>query len=299
MEWTQFHFLRPLWLLMFLPAAGLWWMMLRGADDRREWLRWMDRPLLDALLLEGASARGIRPVHVVGAFWLIAILALAGPAWRRTPAPFAEDEAALVMVLEVTSSMAEEDVPPSRQKRAAQKVSDLLDARAGAAHAVIAYSGTAHLVMPLTKDAAVIRNFVTDLGPEIMPREGDDPVAALELAMRQFQASNASGAVLMITDELGADVQEWLETHRRTGGVPVHVWAALPEATDGLKQAAAAGGGELMTFSVDESDADRWARVVQETATAAGGEAERWADDGYWLTPVLVLLGLALFRRGG
>ena len=65
--------------------------------------------------------------------------------------------------------MNQPDVAPTRLERAKQKISDLLAARAGARSGLIAYAGTAHLVMPLTDDRSVIVPFLAALATSLMP----------------------------------------------------------------------------------------------------------------------------------
>ncbi len=48
--------------------------------------------------------------------------------------------------------MTANDVVPTRLERAKQKTEDLLKLRAGARTALVAYAGTAHLVVPMTND---------------------------------------------------------------------------------------------------------------------------------------------------
>ena len=96
-------------------------------------------------------------------------LALAGPTWQREPAPFADDTAALVIVVEVTPTMLAQDVQPSRLERAALKIHDLLALRRGSVTALVAYAGSAHLVLPLTQDGDLITEFAAQLDPSIMP----------------------------------------------------------------------------------------------------------------------------------
>lgn len=296
---TNFHFLRPQWLWALLPAAGLGWILFRRTDSRRRWRQWVDPVLLEALLWQGDKRQYIRPVHLLGLFWLVAVLALAGPSWRHKASPFAEDKAALVIVLKVTPSMQKTDIAPSRLQRAIQKISDLLAARPGARNALIVYSGSAHLVMPLTSDSKVIEAFAQDLSPDLMPKAGDNATAALTLARQQLNNSGHPGSILLIVDELGADALAAMGDSQAKGRVPVHVWAATADPPSSLKQAATKTRGTYQLITPDTSDVMRIAQAVQETASAdITGMGAGWQDGGYWLVPLLVLICALSFRRG-
>jgi Ca-activated chloride channel family protein len=296
---ANFHFLRPWWLLALLPAAAVWWIKFRRADSRHHWLQWVEPKLLDALLVKGEKRHRFRPIHVLGLFWLATVLALAGPTWQRTPSPFAEDKAALVIVLKVTPSMEQSDIAPSRLQRATEKISDLLAARPGTRNGLISYAGRPHLVMPLTTDANVINTFARGLSPKIMPKEGDDPVSALNLAERQLEKSGQPGAVLFITDELPEDAVAAIGAYRKKGGVKVHVWAATLDGSVTLKQAANAGDGSFERITPDWSDVDRLAHDIQQAATSRiAGLGEGWQDAGYWFLPFLVVTAAFWFRHG-
>ena len=73
--------------------------------------------------------------------------------------------------------------------------------------------------------------------------------------------------------------------------------SAPPES---LREAARAGGGRYVEVRPDSRDVEGLASSIQETATApaAAGLGERWRDGGYWLVPLLALLGALGFRRG-
>jgi Ca-activated chloride channel family protein len=304
----SFHFLRPWWLVALLPAAAVLLATLRRADAQRAWQRWVDPALLEALLVRGEERRRFRPAHLLCLFWLVGLVALAGPSWRREPSPFAEDRAALVIALKVTPSMLTEDIAPSRLERAAHKITDLLGRRAGARNALVAYAGSAHLVMPLTKDPNAITTFVNDLAPELMPQEGDDPVAALRLATGQLSKSGSPGAVLFFADDWDESGIAAVEEHGKQGGVPVHVLATLaderlaPEnapAVSTLRRVAAAGGGTFSLITPDSTDVVRLAGQIQQTARATAAETgDRWRDEGYWMLPLLVAMAGMWFRKG-
>ena len=103
---SQFHFLRPWWLLALVPALWLVWIIRRHQDAARPWRGVIADHLLPHLLTEGGPRRRLQPVHLLLPIWLLAILALSGPTWQREPSPLADDEAALVIAIEVTPDYA-------------------------------------------------------------------------------------------------------------------------------------------------------------------------------------------------
>jgi Ca-activated chloride channel family protein len=315
MDLAALHFLRPLWLLLLLPAALVFWQLRRAQSPQRAWRRVIEPHLLERLLVGGGQRRRrLRPLHLIAIFWLLGAVALAGPSWKREPSPFAEDQAALVVALKVAPTMLARDVQPSRLERAVHKIHDLLERRPGAATALIAYGGSAHLVLPLTRDAGIVDTFAGDLSPEIMPVEGDAAAEAVRVANGLLVDSGRPGSILLVADSVSEIELSDLQQQRDRGGFPVQVFAvaAGPEvipATDGppapaldrvaMKRAADAAGGGLVEVAVDDRDVDALAaRIQQSLSDAAVREGERWQDGGYWLVPLLMLLSLLWFRRG-
>lgn len=313
---AAFHFLRPWWLLALVPAAILTVVIWRRNDTQRPWQRMIDTHLLMHLLVGGQQHRRVRPVQVLGVLWLVAICALAGPTWRREPAPFTADEAALVIAIEVTPTMTAQDIQPSRLQRAAQKVRDLLTLRAGAATALVAYAGSAHVVMPLTRDRHIIEMFSDQLAPDIMPRQGDIAAEALVVADALLQSAGQPGSIVLMTDGLQMDQRQSLQTYRARGAAPVHILALagsagtpLPPGSPAaaaldrksLEQAAKTLDGTLTLVSPDDRDVRQLLRHITTRFVAARAQegGARWHDMGYRLTPLICLLALAWFRPGG
>jgi Ca-activated chloride channel family protein len=231
------------------------------------------------------------------AAWLVlCVVALAGPTWRREPPPFADDTAALVIVVRVAPSMRTQDVPPDRLARTAQKIHDLLAQRAGAKSALIAYAGSAHLTMPLTRDGGILCTFADALDPQVMPEDGDAAGEALALAEQVLSRSGQPGSVLWLTDavapEQRAAVAEFLGKH----SVPVRVLAPLPEGAEAEALRQVAGNVALVT--PDDGDVTALARQTKVVADATGAGEGRWKDAGWWLMPAIVLMALAWARRG-
>ena len=315
-ELSAFHFLRPAWLFLLIPAAWLCWRLWRQSDSTAAWRGAIAPHLLAALVVEPSGKQGkLRPTALLTVAFGLGIIALAGPAWERQPAPFGEDQAAVFLVVKVTPSMLAQDIPPSRLERAVQKIGDFLELKPGQKTGLIAYAGTAHLAMPLTTDADIIRTFAAALEPDAMPVEGDDPLAAVRLADERLRRAAVPGSIVLITDDVTAESVPGLQAYRSGGGAPVHVLAvaagpevvpptgsppALPLDEARMAQVARAGGGDLFLVSPDDSDVtDLAASVERGIRSVADDEQDQWRDMGYWLLPALLLLLIPFFRPGG
>ena len=307
----NFHFLRPWYLTGLAPVVLVLWLLRNRQDARRPWRGIVSDPLLQHLLVLESPRGKVRPWHLLALVWLLTVMALSGPAWRQGPSPFAEDKAALFIVLKVTPSMTATDIQPSRLERAVHKIRDLLALRRGALNGLIAYSGSAHLVVPLTRDGGIIEAFAAELSPDVMPAEGDALADAVELAEERLEKSGLTGSVLSIAD--GIDSNQWNAlTHRQERkDFPVHFLATATPDPPGsppapaldrklFETAAKSLGGSLSIVTPDERDVERIASRIERSLAASDQmrEASRWEDSGYWLVPVIALSALMWFRRG-
>lgn len=302
---AAFHFLRPWWLLLLAPAIGLWWLQRRRGDTTQRWRRVIDPELLKHLIVVPAGGSVVNPINALLVAWIIGIVAVAGPTWQREPSPFAEAPPPAVIVLRVTKSMETPDLPPNRLERAQQKIADLLELREGAATGLIAYSGSAHLVLPPTADKEVVLTMAQALSPQVMPRDGDRLADAVGLAFQVLAGDQRGGSVLILADTVAPDQLTALRGMAKTASnPPVAILGTIPPAqlaqATPLNDAADALDAHLVSVTADRSDVAAIARRLAQADRFAevAGEGERWREAGYWLTPLFGLLVLAGFRRG-
>ena len=293
------HLARPEALLLLAVFVPLWFAVARSADPRRAWSRAIEPHLLDALLLRSERGARLQPVHLLAVTWVVGTLALAGPSWRRAPAPFAEDNAGLVIVMEVTETMTRSDVQPSRLQRAAQKVGDLLALRGDVDVALIAYAGSAHRVLPLTKDSEIVKEFASALSPEVMPAPGHAAAAAIAAANAELERARRPGSIVFLGDGVAPDQ---LDAIREAGSVPVHVLAIGAPPTDpaSLEELASVTGGVHVLVTADGADVERLAAAATSRigSVTDEDEAPKWQDDGHLFVWLVAAALLAWARRG-
>ncbi|CAG4914154.1 vWA domain-containing protein [Paraburkholderia saeva] len=322
---TAFHFLRPLFLWLLVPAVLLPVLWFRRNNVRSRWRNIIAPHLLEHLIVSDASRRRIQPVHTLALFIAIAAIAVAGPTWEEERPPFDQDKAPLVIVLEVARSMDATDVAPTRLERAKQKVLDLANARKGARTGLVVFADTAHLVVPPTEDPAMLELYLPALSPSVMPRDGKNATAGLDIAERLLAKDPATGTIVFMSDgfdekQTDAFVQKakntqhqllWLAVGTENGGAIRGADGrvemdeeGLPLMgtfdADGIRKVAHEAGVPLASMRADDDDV-AWVMRRAQAALAEADESKRiarWKETGYWLVIPLLALALLAFRRG-
>lgn len=294
-----FQLIRPEWLLALIPVLLLSWALRRRMDATRAWSGIVASHLLPHLLSGEDRKSRFGPLECIVIGWVVMVIAIAGPTWKRQPAPFAEDTSALAIVVKVSPSMQTEDVQPSRLVRATQKIHDLLEQRANAKTSLVAYAGSAHVVMPATNDSGIIDNFAEALDPKIMPSEGDVAAEALKLADETLRNAGG-GSILWITDGIAPEQSAPLAAWREVSGTGVNLLPPLlpgPE-LDAISAAARPIRADIVRLTADDADVTDLARKAKFASTAGDEPDAVWSESGYWLTPFIALLLLPFFRKG-
>ncbi|MDH7787233.1 Ca-activated chloride channel family protein [Ochrobactrum sp. 19YEA23] len=318
---SDFHFLRPVWLILLVAPLILVWLAARSSNVRQKWKNMIAPHLLERLVIEGDSKRRFQPATLLALIMAIMILAIAGPSWNKETPPFVHDTASLVIAVDLSQTMDAIDISPSRIERAKLKIHDILASRAGARTAVIAYAGTAHLVLPLTDDADLIKSYTDALSTGIMPRPGKDTNAALTRATDLLKEDGSSGTILFMTDGVEAPAIKSLSDERDNGivvlvigttdGGPIktgdggflssdngaRLVAKLD--SDSLEQLRSSNNVAVTTVTDDDADV-RWitAQIQGNFAQQQSDKDSRWRDSGWWFLIPAALLFALTFRRG-
>ncbi|MBK1877307.1 vWA domain-containing protein [Pelagicoccus mobilis] len=313
-DWSvidNFHFLRPWWLLAFLPMLIALATLRRQQDARAQWQNIVAPHLLEHLIVKGRQKKSLTPLGLTFIACILAILALAGPSWKRSPSPFYQDEAPLVIAVDVSFSMEQNDIQPTRLERAKQKIQDLLKSRGAAPTGLIAYSGSAHIVIPLTDDPEIVVNLLSAITPKIMPIRGKEPKNVLPLANRILNGSSAPGTLLLITDGVESSGIQSYASYFSSQEHQLIVWGIgtstrpneksvpkFPLQEEELKDLANRCGGHYQQLSIDASDARNVQRKTKSYLVTAEDEFSPWVDEGYYFAIPMAFLITVWFRKG-
>ena len=328
-DFELFHFLRPQWFLALFPLALLLWLLFFRKQGSRGWEAVCDEQLLPHILIRkpGRARRAYLALTALGG--LLAVAALAGPAWEKLPQPVFTAGDALVIALDLTRSMDAGDVSPSRLERARFKIRDLMEKRSEGQTALLVYAGEAFVVTPLTDDVETIKSQLNALEPGIMPALGNRPDKAVHLSMNLLrQAGMRQGHLLLLTDEAEVEAAEESVSSLRDAGYRLSILGVgtshgvpvpLPDGgflkgrngeivipildEKPLRQLAALGGGRYVRLTKDDSDVALLTDYFSgpsygDEQLATELEADVWREQGPWLVLCLLPLAALLFRRG-
>ena len=319
-----FHFLRPMWLVA-IPLVGLTWWLVRRREAGKTSIGELVAPhLRDALTVNRGGRARVRAVDGVAIAALLITLAAAGPTWSKQQSPWFTEAAPLIVAIEVSDSMRSNDLLPTRLDRARFKVLDLVTARTGSRTAIIAYAGSAHIVVPPTTDIDVIKPLLESLDPAIMPLQGGDVSAVLPLAEKLLGDETGIGTVLFVNDGFdAADISVLADYTSRNdapsisalvigtdeGGVALMPDGSPVRSDSGgridtsidatvLQNLSREANVSVVRASTGEDDIRQLLRRIESNLRQADDPNAQWKDEGWLFLWPAALLSLLWFRRG-
>ncbi|MFT6989802.1 MAG: Ca-activated chloride channel family protein [Paraglaciecola sp.] len=310
---SQFHFLRPWWALTLIPFVVVLLLQFKKNQISQRWHGIIAPHILKHLIVKQGVHKLFNPITLIALLMVVSVVVLMGPSWSRQPSPFVEDAAALVVVLDVSSSMQSKDVQPSRLERAKQKVTDLLNSRKGNKASLIVYAGSAHTVLPLTNDSDILQIYLQAIDSAIMPKQGKFPEKVIPILDQHLKDPLIPSTVLLITDGLGqaslSAFSEYFKTKpyqllvlgvgKTTEQIKLEGLKGIPPIEEEkLQQLASANNGKYISLTIDESDINQIDNLIDGFFVLVDNEEVPWVDQGYYLLFVALLILLPWFRKG-
>jgi Ca-activated chloride channel family protein len=325
----DFHFLRPEWFIALFPIVVAFLIQKRRAALSGQWKN-IVAPALQPYMLKHDQADKdlslLKYVFLLAA--ILAVIALAGPSWKKQPSQVFNSQAGLVIALDLSLSMTAQDVSPSRLQRAKYKILDVLDQNIGNNIALIAYAGDAHVASPLTRDIKTIQSMLPALDPYIMPAQGSNIRSLVDETIKLFEQGKSSPKTLLLVSD-GAEESDinYAANALKVAGIHLSILAVgtnqgaplvkpdgqffkdsngqviMPQLEwDELKSLSDKTNGRIRMLSSNDSDI----KYLTETQTLKQGFEQteesvvfdQWFDSGYWLLLPIILLALLGFRKG-
>jgi len=323
---SEFHFIRPLWLIGLIALPLLFWLIKRIRIKSSGWQQFLPKHLSTGI--EGATFTTSLTIPVSLLTFTLVILALAGPTWKKLPQPVYQVAKGSVLIMDMSYSMYSTDLTPNRLTQARFKATDLLDVISDGEIGLVAYAGDAFTISPLTSDVENIKLLLPSLSPELMPELGSNPFAALDLAKQMLtNAGHQDGDIYWFTDgvedEEVMEIQDWSREHQyrinilaigTKNGAPIRLGNGelmkdriggiiIPKVNiEELASISKVGSGNFSTITTSNQDIEsliqREVTLDQEKKEASEKEGDQWQDMGAYLVVLVAIFLLPLFRRG-
>jgi len=208
-----FRSLPLLWLLAAVPFA-LGFLLLRERLRARIARRFTSERLRGT----PGTARALRPWLVALALAL-AVVALAGPYAGYETVPIVAREANRVIVIDVSNSMAAEDVGASRLSAAKAIAKRLTEAQEGRV-ALVVFEASPEVESPLTTDTEAVASLIDTIIPGEVGAPGSDVGSAILAALRLVdteQGQKIDIVVLSDGEDQGTRVGEAVQKAKTRG----------------------------------------------------------------------------------
>ena len=323
---TDFHFIRPLWLILIPFIFFLIIVFKKRRLSVGNWGNIIDKKLIPYVLHRDQLKEDPKKWWLFTVTGILAVIAMAGPTWEKIQQPSFRADQALVIALDLSRSMNAQDLSPNRLTRGKLKILDILERRRSAQVALIVYSANAFTVTPLTSDSDTIISLINSLDTTIMPSRGSYPSAAIEKGIQLLKQAGASnGEILLVTDGgITSDAFDSVEKLKNEGyklsvlGVGTEDGAPIPKESGGfvidnsgqiaiarleiedLIKLASIGGGTYTNLTSNDQDINMLLseRVLDAEESDESLATDQWYEFGPWLLLLIVPLSSLFFRRG-
>ena len=326
MNYADFHFLRPEWLIILPFMLGLIFLFKTQLLSSGNWFKLVEPELIPYVLSRHQLQEKKYKWWLISMIIILTLTALAGPTWEKLEQPAFRMDQSLVVALDLSRSMNAQDINPDRITRARLKVLDILKRRQSAQVALIVYSANAFTVTPLTTDSKTIASLVGSLDTKIMPSRGSYPAAAIDKGMQLLkQAGVINGEVLLVTD--GGSTSAAMASARKLKeegyslsilGVGSLNGAPIPQEDGGfitdrngqiavaklgmedLMELSRIGGGKYASLTADDRDLDSLLsnRITSSSQGDQSLATDQWNEFGPWLLLIIMPIASLAFRRG-
>ncbi|MGF1824458.1 VWA domain-containing protein [Vibrio splendidus] len=320
---SNFTFIYPYWFLALAVLPAIWWLSKKQSKQG----------LLASHIARYLAPESSKPSKncstYFGIWWLVGVIALAGPSFEKNEQPSFEKTQARVVIMDMSMSMYATDIKPNRLTQARYKALDLLSLWQEGLTGMVAYAGDAYTISPLTSDINTIKNLVPNLSPDIMPFQGGNAASAVKLAIKMMTRAHIyKGDLVLIADDIDGqekkDIDSLLSGSNWTlsilavgteSGAPISLPTGSMLQTDSgqtvvaktnvgnMRDLTRRSGGTFTEVQFDNSDVEHIANYLDRVATTSevtktNNSLNTRVNNGFWLLPFLLLPALGLFRKG-
>ena len=180
-----------------LVGAFVW----SAVKRRRRIAKFGDPATLKPLMLSVSPARHITKFVIFSVAFTLMVFALARPQMGSKLKEVKIKGIEMMLAVDVSNSMLARDFEPSRLERTKYAINRLLEGLEQDRVGLVVFAGDAYVQLPITSDYTTARNFVNQISPDMVSRQGTAIGAAIDLSISGFSSeSEGSRAIILITD---------------------------------------------------------------------------------------------------
>lgn len=193
-EKGYFYLLLVIPILMVLFLYLLFW-------KRKKQREFGDLALIEKLSPEKSSLKAILKFCVVALGLIFLIIALVNPKMGTKMETVKREGIDIIFAIDVSKSMLAEDIAPNRLEKSKQLVSQIINQLGNDRIGIIAYSGNAFPVLPITTDYSVAKMFLQTMNPGMISTQGTSIDEAINLAATFVNKKDKTNKLLIIISD--------------------------------------------------------------------------------------------------
>ena len=283
----RFAHIEYLWLLLLIPVmvVVMEWSL---AERKRRVAKFATAAAFRKLSPE-SSVRKLR-----WKFWLLAlalvslIFAIARPQMGSKLREVEREGVEIMVAVDVSNSMLASDFAPNRLERTKYAVSRVIEGLSEDRIGVIVFAGDAYVQLPITSDYLTAQNFVKQISPSQVTRQGTAIGSAIELATRSFSSQSESSRVLILVTDGENHEDDALAAAQRAAEQGVKIYTIGIGTPEGAPIAIGDDfirdeKGDIVVSKLDEE-------VLQKVAVTTGGAYVRATTASIGLEEIISLI---------
>lgn len=196
-----------LYLLFIIPILVLLFLYVQYWKRKKQ-SEFGDLDLIKKLSPEKSSFKPLLKMVVLLLVLTCLIVSLVNPKMGTKIETVKREGIDIVFAIDVSKSMLAEDVAPNRLEKSKQLVSQLINQFGSDRIGIIAYSGSAFPVLPITTDYSVAKMFLQSMNPSMISSQGTSLDEAINMAATNFFDKKDKTNKLLILISDGEDHSE-------------------------------------------------------------------------------------------
>ncbi len=196
-QWANQEFL---YALLIIPAIIIVF-IIATIIKSKTLKRFGDYEIVQRLMPDASKSRPIIKFSLLIMILSLIIFAVARPRYGVKMKEVTRKGAEIIIALDVSNSMLAQDIVPNRLERAKMAISKLIANYDGGKIGLIVFAGKAYTQIPITADYSAAGLFLASVSTDIVPVQGTNIAAAIDLGMKSFSPKNQKDkALIIITD---------------------------------------------------------------------------------------------------